>query len=757
MKRGRPAAPDRPRAADARARTTKIRRSCARSIRSAPLLIHPRWRRDPRLRVVRRRSGSSCRADLRVPRHRRLPGHRSRSTASSDSTRSPRRPSLPSEIYLGDVRAALPAAARRGAGATGRRRRTRRHAPRRRCSSSAISRGGTCRRSMTGASSSISRRPVTSVILDVEPGHVAALRRRRGVDHAERRRAAAARTARASRLRRRRSISCCSTGAASSNRSAFRPRRAARRRSSSSRRALTGRCVSSTRRLPDPPLFAQHRAICSSRSRRDRRSDRPRRRRTRTTSGSRFAGVPRRAPGVIGVASGPAAPPPLDADALPDRAPTGRADDDRLDAGRDDDENYTAGDRAYGTGDAAHPSGVDLMTVVSRRSARPAAGAVGSVLARRLRLRRRRKRRARSAAPAAAARHGSPVPRARRRSDRTPERRLDRDGDARLEKHVPPPLPAAPDLTSGRQARPSRRSPACARACSCAMRRISRPQERTILGTHYNAIILTWGWHDEQRRQDPFAHEFRVYTDRGAPRAACGPRSSASRRTAMIASTSTIARRPRIRRERRRAESIIDAGAQFRVLAHGAGPSTTSRAARARARCRAARYVPPQLGPVRAADPPDAGSDTRRASGELASRSQPIDARTVYSETLLRSARSLARRSPRDCDARRRQLRRRASRTCPIRSRPTTHGRATRARSSRVRCEGRWHGRPVIVDAPSLAPVPVIVTPEPGARPLTFRLDLSPHATLAAGDAACGRSACRTTKCSAPIASTATA
>jgi hypothetical protein len=48
-----------------------------------------------------------------------------------------------------------------------------------------------------------------------------------------------------------------------------------------------------------------------------------------------------------------------------------------------------------------------------------------------------------------------------------------------------------------------------------------------------------------------------------------------------------------------------------------------------------------------------------------------------------------------------------------------------------VPCEGRWYGRPVVVETPSLAPVPVIVTPEPGARPLIFRLDLLPHTPFA--------------------------
>jgi hypothetical protein len=42
-----------------------------------------------------------------------------------------------------------------------------------------------------------------------------------------------------------------------------------------------------------------------------------------------------------------------------------------------------------------------------------------------------------------------------------------------------------------------------------------------------------------------------------------------------------------------------------------------------------------------------------------------------------------------------------------------------------VPVQARWQGRPEVVDAPALAAVPVIVTPEPAARPLNFALDLS--------------------------------
>ena len=64
----------------------------------------------------------------------------------------------------------------------------------------------------------------------------------------------------------------------------------------------------------------------------------------------------------------------------------------------------------------------------------------------------------------------------------------------RLEKHVPPPVPVrvdarvlvpdAPDLTA---------------------------DERALLGTSDSAVVLRWEWGQDQRDQDPFASEFRVY------------------------------------------------------------------------------------------------------------------------------------------------------------------------------------------------------------------------------------------------------
>src|SRR5262249_54588951 len=86
----------------------------------------------------------------------------------------------------------------------------------------------------------------------------------------------------------------------------------------------------------------------------------------------------------------------------------------------------------------------------------------------------------------------------------------------RLEKHTPPPLPAAPDWTSADNLPEPAITGARARVLVSGAPDLT-DLEQELLGTHANAITLTWGWHEEQRRQDRFAREFRLYTTRRTP------------------------------------------------------------------------------------------------------------------------------------------------------------------------------------------------------------------------------------------------
>jgi hypothetical protein len=82
---------------------------------------------------------------------------------------------------------------------------------------------------------------------------------------------------------------------------------------------------------------------------------------------------------------------------------------------------------------------------------------------------------------------------------------------ARLEKHVPPPLPVGPQpeppLDNGRfTAQPGPR----ARAIVAGAPGLT-PDDITLLGGHNNAILLEWGWRQAERDLDPTTEEFRVY------------------------------------------------------------------------------------------------------------------------------------------------------------------------------------------------------------------------------------------------------
>jgi hypothetical protein len=83
----------------------------------------------------------------------------------------------------------------------------------------------------------------------------------------------------------------------------------------------------------------------------------------------------------------------------------------------------------------------------------------------------------------------------------------------RLEKHNPPPLPAGPDPRPARELERAAPSGPQVRVLDRDATDLT-PDERVLLGAHANAILLTWGWHAEQRAQDPMAKEFRVYASR---------------------------------------------------------------------------------------------------------------------------------------------------------------------------------------------------------------------------------------------------
>jgi hypothetical protein len=386
----------------------------------------------------------------------------------------------------------------------------------------------------------------------------------------------------------------------------------------------------------------------------------------------------------------------------------------------DKEENLTLGDRAHGTKESPpiHP-GADLMTVFPEVR-RPTAGAADLIW--------------RDVFDFAEDGSDSPdVPRPLpppgtqhqygvRAVDPIgrPSATWTETGDARLEKHVPPPLPAAPDLTSADNLPEPQITGVRARVLVRDAPDLTA-EERTILGTHSNAIILTWGWHEEQRRQDRFAQEFRVYTTRRVPGLVRGTILSVTPHFEDRFEVAIQGDRPFPANAAR--GSVLDAGARFRILDHGAGPSSAFEV-RAMERTGGA-FVPPRLGPVelRIRLTPD---QTRARFWGPRVAVVPIGPATVYTHTFF-DLLELSPEQPRDSvQVGVSSADRESYVPDPLAPDDTRPGNESPLVT--VQCEGRWQGRPVVVDAPSLAPVPVIVTPEPGARPLTFRLDLTPHA-----------------------------
>jgi hypothetical protein len=86
----------------------------------------------------------------------------------------------------------------------------------------------------------------------------------------------------------------------------------------------------------------------------------------------------------------------------------------------------------------------------------------------------------------------------------------------RFEKHVPPPLPVGPQpepeliLNPDGSTQLSAPLGVKARAIVVGDSKLSAA-DLSILGSHRNAVVLSWGWRDTERQTDPLTKEFRIY------------------------------------------------------------------------------------------------------------------------------------------------------------------------------------------------------------------------------------------------------
>ena len=293
-------------------------------------------------------------------------------------------------------------------------------------------------------------------------------------------------------------------------------------------------------------------------------------------------------------------------------------------------------------------------------------------------------------------------------------------GTRRLEKWAPPPLPVGPDPTpAGSLARPAPTG-VHARVLVRDAPDLS-DDERALLGTHDNALLLRWGWHLAQREQDPFATEFRVYLSRRNPTAVGAVVTSVTDLGGGRYDVALALDRPVAADAARNLR--LEAGYPFKIVTHGAGAAIVATIV---------AFVPlangsfpvPELGPVLL--PVRLTPDATRPPAWGARREVvPLSAAVAYESAPIFDALDLAQTHPRDeiwigvtsADAQPYV----PDALAPIDDRP-----GNESAIAPIHVEARYCGRPTIAESPSLAPVPVVVAPEPAARPMEVRLDLAP-------------------------------
>jgi len=283
----------------------------------------------------------------------------------------------------------------------------------------------------------------------------------------------------------------------------------------------------------------------------------------------------------------------------------------------------------------------------------------------------------------------------------------------RLEKHLPPPLPVGPEALPGPLA-------------GVQLRVLVRDApdltaaETELLGADDHAIVLRWGWHAEQRQQDPLAREFRLYAGPPMDGVSGTIVSVATLATGRVTQYQVELVLDRPVRADAAAGLRLDAGHPFYIRSHTAGTTVTMRVETRLRRLGAAPV--PALGPVRlnlslAADrsrPPAWGPRIAIV---------PITGDTAY-EQVIRGRLTLSADHPADslwigisaaddqayvADA-----------LAPADNRPGNESAIVALLAT-----GRYAGRPQLEIPPSLTAVPQLRTPEPGAMPLHFPLDLS--------------------------------
>lgn len=287
----------------------------------------------------------------------------------------------------------------------------------------------------------------------------------------------------------------------------------------------------------------------------------------------------------------------------------------------------------------------------------------------------------------------------------------------RLEKRVPPPEPVGPDPDADADPLPSPRG---------VQARVLVPgspdltaAEVALLGTSANAIVLRWGWHEEQRAIDPFAAEFRVYARRGDPDSVTG------RITGVVnlgqGSFDVTLEMDRPVRAGAAVGVYVRAPKAFRVDSHGEGTGIVARLTTRVVEAGGA-FPAPVPGPVRLPVRLAAGQSKPPGWDERVQAVQLTGA-TSY-QIVLRDRLVLSEDHPRDTvwvGVSTADDQNYVEDALPGGGRPGNESPIVP-----VRCEERHHALPELPEIPPLlGPVPRVRAPEPRGREVVFGLDLT--------------------------------
>lgn len=189
----------------------------------------------------------------------------------------------------------------------------------------------------------------------------------------------------------------------------------------------------------------------------------------------------------------------------------------------------------------------------------------------------------------------------------------------RLEKHAPPPQPSGPVVPAGRLAPEG----VAARVLQASDPALS-DEERTLLAGAAAAVVIEWGWTDEQRARDPYVTEFRVYWESAPPDVIDGALTGVAAAGASGWTMAATLSRPVATDAL--AGRYVTAGARpFRVLANGAGTTIAVELARS--------AIDPSLAPSAGAfvfQPRLDGTELRPARWERRSALVPLTAAASY-------------------------------------------------------------------------------------------------------------------------------